>query len=54
MMIILKLSNHYCWYKKQQTIHIVGVFKSKYKSAKIVEEGVYYENKNSRKYQKLA
>ena len=32
-----------------------GVFKSKYNSVKKVEkEGVYHENKNFRKYKKLA
>ena len=32
-----------------------GVFKSKYNSVKIIEkEGVYHENKNFRKYKKLA
>lgn len=32
-----------------------GVFKSKYNSVKIIEkEGLYHENKNCRKYKKLA
>ena len=32
-----------------------GVFKSKYNSVKIIEkEGLYHENKNFRKYKKLA